>query len=226
MRALLLIAWAFSLVAMPAHAQQDAGSNFITVSGEATVSVRPDRAALSVGVTSAGKTAQEASESNARDMTAVLAALKDAGIAESDVQTSRLSLQPQYDPNRAGKQRVVGFQANNQVTATVRDIGKLATLIDRAIGAGANDIGGIQFSVTDPSKALDEARKGAIADAKRKAEIFAQAAGVQIGRPMMIIEDGAPAPGPMAMRAVAATPIAVGEETLRASVSVSFQLMH
>ncbi len=226
MRALLWIACACALLCVPAQAQ-DASANLITVNGEATVSVRPDRASLHLGVASAGKTAQEASDANARDMTAVLAALKDAGIAEADIQTSRLSLQPQYDPNRAGKQRVVGFQANNQVTVTVRDVGKLAGLIDRAIGAGANEVSGIEFLVADPSKALDDARRNAVADAKRKAELYAQAAGVQLGRPVMIAEEGSPSPGPVMYRAaVPATPIAVGEQTLRAAVTVSFQLMH
>lgn len=218
-----------TLAIAPASAQQDINANVVTVTGEATVSVRPDLASIRAGVMSQGKTAQEASDSNSRDMTAVLAAIKDVGIAEKDVQTTRLSLTPLLDPNRAGKQRTVGFQANNQVVITIRDVGKLAAIIDRLVGAGANDISGIQFIVADPSKALDEARAAAIADAKRKAEIYAQAAGVRLGRAVMILEDGTSTPGPFAGKVMAARapiPVASGEETLRAAVTVSFQLMN
>ncbi|HZP76916.1 MAG TPA: SIMPL domain-containing protein [Pseudolabrys sp.] len=233
MRALVLLIATLAL-ALPAQAQQDANFDVITVTGQAETSATPDVASLHAGVTSQGKSAQEASDTNNREMAAVLAALKDAGIAEKDVQTARISLQPLYDTsassaNRGGKQRVIGFQASNQVTVMIRDIAKLATVIDRAIGAGANEINGIQFIVSNPSKALDEARGAAIADAKRKAELYAQAAGVRLGHPVMITEDGA-SPPPVfmgkAMAARAPIPIAVGEQTLHAAVTVSFQLMH
>ena len=113
-----------------------ADDKLVTVTGEATIAVAPDAAVIRIGVTSQDKTAREASEANAKQMTTVLAAIKDNGIADRDIQTSRLSLQPQYDPNKAGTARLTGFQANNQVTVRIRDIDKLPALLDRAIAAG------------------------------------------------------------------------------------------
>ena len=151
----------------------------MTVTGEATVAVAPDAAVIRIGVSSQDKTAREASDANAKQMSAVLAAIKDTGIAERDIQTSRLSLQPQYDTNKSGTARLTGFQATNQVTVKIRDIDKLATVLDRAIAAGANEMSGIEFVVTEQSKMLDQARDDAIADARRKAELYAKAAKVK-----------------------------------------------
>jgi uncharacterized protein YggE len=198
----------------------------VTVTGEATVAVAPDMAVIRIGVTSQGKTAREASEANAKQMTAVLAAIKDAGIADRDVQTSWLSLQPQYDPNKTGAARLIGFQVNNQVTVKIRDIGKLPAILDRAIAAGANEMSGIEFVVSEQSKLLDKARAEAIADAHRKAELYANAAGMKVGRVMAISEEGS-VPLQRAfqpMRAGAAAPIAPGEQSLRAVVTVSYEL--
>ena len=156
----------------------------ISVTGEATVSVAPDQAQIDAGVTSDAKTAREASDANNAAMGKVLLALKGAGIAEKDYQTSRLSLQPQYAPNRAGPNPIVGYRASNRVTIRLRDVTKVASVIDTLVGAGANDIGGIGFTVSSASKLLDEAREQAIADARRKAEIYARAAGVTLGAPL------------------------------------------
>jgi uncharacterized protein len=198
----------------------------VTVTGEASLSVAPDAAVIRIGVTSVGKTAKAASEANAKEMTAVLAAIKANGIAARDIQTSRLSLQPQYDPNKAGTARLLGFQVTNQLTITIRDIGKLPELLDSAVGAGANEMSGIEFIVSKQSNLLDQARDDAIADARRKAELYAKAAGAKIGAVVAITEEGATSPHPVmkALRA-GAVPIAPGEQTLRASVTVSYELM-
>ena len=204
-----------------------AAERLVSVTGEATVAVAPDMAAIRIGVTSQGKTAREASDANAKQMTAVLAAIKEAGIAERDVQTSRLSLQPQYDPNKAGTARLLGFQVTNQLTVKIRDIDKLPAILDRAIGAGANEMSGIEFVVSEQSKLLDQARAEAIADAHRKAELYANAAGMKVGRVMAISEEGS-APPPRLMQAMragpGAVPVAPGEQTLRAVVTVSYEL--
>jgi uncharacterized protein len=212
------------LLAAPAWAQDMAA---ISVSGEATVSVAPDLAEVDGGVTTEAKTAREASETNNAAMGKVLLALKAAGIDEKDFQTSRLSLQPQSAPNRTGPAAIVSYRASNRVTIRVRDVNKVAGVIDTLVGAGANEIGGINFMVSQASKLLDDAREQAVADARRKAEIYAKAAGVTLGAPLTISEDGAP--GPMPMRRMvagmaAATPIAQGEETLRVSVNVSWAI--
>lgn len=197
----------------------------VTVTGEATIAVAPDTAMIRIGVGSLDKTAREASDANSKQMTAVLAAIKSNGISERDVQTSQLSLQPQYDPNKAGTARLTGFQATNQVTVRIRDIGKLATLLDAAIAAGANEMSGIEFVVSDQSKLLDRARDDAIADAHRKAELYAKAAGARLGHVVAISEEGsAPPPRPMQALRAGAVPIAPGEQTLRAVVTVSYEL--
>ena len=212
------------LTAMLAFSTAQAAEKAVTVTGEATVSVPPDTAVIRIGVSSLEKTAREAGEANAKQMTAVLAAIKTSGIAERDIQTSRLSLQPQYDPNKGGT-RLTGFQTNNQVTIRIRDIDSLPTVLDRAIAAGANEMSGIEFVVSEQSKLLDQARDEAIADARRKAELYAKAAGAKLGQVISISEEGT-APQPRAMQAVraGAVPIAPGEQTLRAIVSVSYEL--
>jgi uncharacterized protein len=157
----------------------------------------------------------------------VLLALKGAGIEEKDFQTSRLSLQPQNAPNRTGPAAIVGYRASNRVTIRVRDVAKAAGVIDTLVGAGANDIGGINFMVSQASKLLDDAREQAVADARRKAEIYAKAAGVTLGAPLSISEEGSPGPMPyrkMVAGMAAAAPVAQGEETLRVTVNVSWAI--
>jgi uncharacterized protein YggE len=198
----------------------------LTVTGEGTVAAAPDSAVIRLGVSSTGKTARAASDANAREMTVVLAAIKESGVADRDIQTTSLSLQPQYDPSKTGAARLVGFQANNQVNVKIRDVGRLPAVLDRAIAGGANEMSGIEFVVSEQGKLLDKARTEAIADARHKAELYATAAGMKVGRVMAISEEGS-APPPrafQALRAGAATPIAPGEQTLRAVVTVSYEL--
>jgi uncharacterized protein YggE len=215
-----------ALVATPALAQMIPPAA-ISVTGEATVSVPPDQAQIDGGITSEAKTAREASAANTTAMGQVLLALKGAGIEEKDVQTSRLSLQPQSPPNRTGPAAIVSYRASNRVTVRLRDVTKVASVIDTLVGAGANEIGGINFVVTQASKLLDEAREQAIADARRKAEIYARAAAVTLGAPLSISEQGAPGPMPfrkMATGMAASAPVAQGEEILAVTVSVSWAI--
>jgi uncharacterized protein YggE len=214
-----------ALLATPALAQMIPPAA-ISVTGEATVSVPPDpgadrrrhhrkqkpRARLPTPTTGDGQGA---------------AGAEGAGIEEKDVQTSRLSLQPQSPPNRTGPAAIVSYRASNRVTVRLRDVTKVASVIDTLVGAGANEIGGINFVVTQASKLLDEAREQAIADARRKAEIYARAAGVTLGAPLSISEQGSPGPMPfrkMATGLAASAPVAQGEETLAVTVSVSWAI--
>jgi uncharacterized protein len=226
-RSLALFMATTTLLAAPALAQT-MPPPAISVTGEATVSVPPDQAQIDGGVTSDAKTAREASDANNAAMGKVLLALKGAGIEEKDYQTSRLSLQPQYAPNRSGPSPVVGYRASNRVTVRLRDVTKVAGIIDVLVGAGANELGGINFMVSQASKLLDEAREKAIADARRKAEIYAKAAGVTLGEPLGISEEGGAAPvfrGKMVGgMAASAAPVAQGEETLSVTVSVSWAI--
>ncbi|WP_193760610.1 SIMPL domain-containing protein [Bradyrhizobium yuanmingense] len=226
--ALLAAALAATLLAAPARAEDFPSA--ISVSGEASVSAAPDLAQIDAGVANDAKTAKEASDANNAAMGKVLLALKSAGIAEKDYQTSRLSLQPQYGQNKStGASPVVGFRASNRVTVKIRDVTKVAGIIDTLVSAGANDIGNISFEVTQASKLLDDAREQAVADARRKVEIYAKAAGVTLGAPLSVTEGGGPVPlfkGRMAERMAAAPQAAVapGEETLTVTVNVSWAI--
>jgi uncharacterized protein YggE len=222
-----------ALLAAPALAEtaqaETAPPAMISVTGEATLSVAPDQAQIDGGVTSEAKTAREASDANNAAMGKLLLALKGAGIEEKDFQTSRLSLQPQSAPNRTGSgpATIVSYRASNRVTVRLRDVAKLASLLDTMVAAGANDIGGINFVVSNASKLLDEAREQAVADARRKAEIYAKAAGVTLGAPLSISEEGGPGPvfrAKMLGGMPAAPPVAAGEETLAVTVSVSWAI--
>ena len=201
----------------------------ISVTGEANVSVAPDLAQIDGGVSTDAKTAREASDANNAAMGKVLLALKGAGVDEKDYQTSRLSLQPQYATSSKTAERpvVVGYRASNRVTIKVRDVAKVASMIDVLVGAGANDIGGINFMVSQASKLLDEAREQAIADARRKAQIYAKAAGVTLGEPIAISEETGSTPvfrSRVAGGMAASAPVAQGEETLSVTVSVSWAI--
>ncbi len=224
----LAIAAVTALIFAPPALAQAAPPPAVSVTGEATVSVAPDQAQIDGGVTTDARTAREASEANNAAMNKVLQALKGAGIEERDIQTSRLSLQPQYAQNRTGPSPVTGYRASNRVTVRIRDTAKVANVVDVLVGAGANDIGGINFTVSQPSKHLDEAREKAVADARRKAEIYARAAGVTLGEPLSISEEtGAPGPlfrGKMAAPMAVGAPVAQGEETLSVTVVVSWAI--
>lgn len=218
------------IAAMASTASAQTLQPTVSVTGEASISVPPDLAQIDSGVTTEAKTAREASEANNKAMAGVLQALKNAGLAEKDIQTSRLSLSPQSTPGRNPNApfQITGYRASNRVTVTIRDITKVADTIDVLVGAGANEISGISFAVSKASKLLDDARAEAIADARRKAEIYAKAANISLGAPVSISEETAPSPAPYRKMAVrmdaAAAPVAQGEETLRVSVSVSYEL--
>jgi uncharacterized protein len=218
----------FAAVAAPAYAETDQPPAFISVTGEAHISVPPDLAQIDAGVTSEAKTAREASDANNAAMGKVLLALKGAGIDEKDFQTSRLSLQAQNTvPKPGAPSTITGYRASNRVTIRLRDVTKVASVIDTLVSAGANDIGGINFMVSQASKLLDDAREQAVADARRKAEIYARAAGVTLGVPISISEEGAAQPmfraGKVAAP-MAAVPIAQGEERLSVSVGVTWAI--
>lgn len=220
---------AIMIAAMASTASAQTLQPTVSVTGEASISVPPDVAQIDSGVTTEAKTAREASEANNKAMAGVLQALKNSGLAEKDIQTSRLSLSPQSVPGRNPNApfQITGYRASNRVTVTIRDITKVADTIDVLVGAGANEISGISFAVSKASKLLDDARAEAMADARRKAEIYARAANITLGAPVSISEETAPGPVPyrkMAGAMAASAPVAQGEETLRVSVSVSYEL--
>jgi uncharacterized protein YggE len=219
--------------AAAAQAQQPALPDArVIVTGEGSVTAPPDYAEIRSGVTTRAKTAKEATDANSKAMAAVTAALLDAGVERKDIQTEQFSVQPVYAPQQANTApQLDGFAVSNQVRVAVRQLDKLGDILDRLVTAGATDIGGVTFLHADLSKALDGAREAAMADARRKAALYAHAAGLTLGGVLWVTEDPAYAPPlPMArMRAAVAAapvPIAAGEDTLRAQVTVGFDVAH
>jgi uncharacterized protein YggE len=217
------------LLTSQAYAQQPRSppEGRIVVTGVGSVRVPPDVAHIRSGVTTRARTVREASDANAKLMTAIMAALAQSGIAGTDIQTSRFSVQPVYAPAQPGiEQKLSGYSVANQVEVTVRQIANLGDILDRLAAAGATDIGNIAFLVSDPAKALDQAREAAVNDARHKAELYARASGASLGRVVSITEDpGFAQPVPLARAAAAAVPIATGEDTLQARITVGYEIV-
>lgn len=201
----------------------------ITVTGRAEVNAAPDMAVVTLGVMTEAKTAAQAMADNSRDLGRVFAALKTAGIAARDMQTSGVSLRPRWSrPKEGAAQQVAGFAAANTVTVRVREIGSLGAVLDALVRAGANTIDGLQFNLSNPDPLRDSARAQAVKDAHRKAALMAQAAGVRLGPVLSISEtDGNPRPVPMLRMAAAGpaeVPVAGGEVGFSAEVTVTYAL--
>lgn len=201
----------------------------IDVSATGMADVAPDRAIVSAGVVQQGRTAREAMMGNATLMTAVFDELDAAGIPKSDITTSQLSLQPQYDYRDRSRPMIKGYEARNTVTVKSDDIEKVGPMLDALVRAGVNNINQVQFTVKDPKSALEKARMDAIREAKDKAEAMASAAGVKLGPLMSLNESGSGnMPQPVMMRAarmesdMISTPISAGDQTLSVRVNMSY----
>lgn len=203
----------------------------ITVPGHGAVRVAPDVADVRLGVVTLRPTAGEARSAAATTMELVLASLRDGGVASRDLRTTLLNLDAVRDWSD-GSQRITGYQLSNVVEATIRSIDATGALIDAALAAGATSLDGLTFRLDDPTEALAEARRLAVADARRRAETLASEARVGIGRVVAIVEGGAVAPGPprpVAMfrakaEADAATPVEAGTNDLLIDVTVEFEI--
>ena len=179
-RMALIAASAFLLASVQAQAQQAqiAQDGRVIVTGEGDIAVAPDHAQITGGVTTRAKSVKEATDANSKAMAAVTAALLEAGIEQKDIQTLRFSIQPVYAPQGPNTEpKLSGYSVSNQVRVKIRQIGKIGEILDRLIAVGATDLGNIAFLVSNPSQALDQARAVAIADARRKAEVYAHASG-------------------------------------------------
>ena len=208
-----------------------AEGTLLTVNADGKSEARPDMATINLGVTTEGQTAAAALAENARRMTALTAALRRAGIAERDIQTSNVSVYPQQVYAEGQQPRITGYQANNSVTAKVRRIDNTGRVIDAAVGAGGNTVNGVSFSHSDPDAQLDIARRDAIAEARRRAELYASALGLRVNRIVSVSEGGGGyAPMPVAVERfamadqAAPTPVSPGEIETRVSVNVTFEL--
>jgi uncharacterized protein YggE len=220
-------------LASPAFA---AGSMQITGHGEVTA--KPDSAYVTSGVTSQGMTAKEALDANTADMTKLIEVLKAAGINEDDIQTSGFSVNPNYVYSDARDQngyqlppKINGYTVMNSVTVYVRDLQALGAVLDQAVTVGANTINGVNFAVDDPAELYNQARKAAFADARAKADLYAEAAGVELGALALVSEQQTyNQPQPMYLKAEAAVsrdmavPIQAGSLTFSIDVNVNWDL--
>ncbi|WP_055045261.1 SIMPL domain-containing protein [Devosia sp. A16] len=235
--ALIPLFLATALTTAPVLAQETTPVNgTISISGIGEVTAAPDTAFVNSGVTSQGATAREALDANTKAMSELIETLKAAGIEARDIQTSGFSVNPNYVYSDArdanGYQlppKITGYQVFNNVNVRVRELAKLGSVLDKAVTVGANTINGVSFSVADPSKLYDEARKAAFADAKAKAGLYAEVAGEELGSIRNISEvQGMSAPQPYMMKASAdavsagAVPIEGGELSYSINVQVTW----
>jgi uncharacterized protein len=199
--------------------------------GETTIA--PDMATITLGVMTEGKTAAEAMQANASRMNAVMASLRKAGIADKDIQTSNLNLNPQYKYQDNQPPLLVGYQASNNVTIAVHDLKKLGAAVDASVTAGANQVQGISFGLDDPTAAENAARDAAVKALAAKAELYAKATGHKLSRLVSLSEGGGYAPQPpmpMAMYAKremaadAGTSVSGGELKVRIDISGLYEL--
>ncbi|MBN2629804.1 MAG: SIMPL domain-containing protein [Rhodobacteraceae bacterium] len=202
----------------------------ITVTGEGVVEGVPDIAALTLGVTTTGETAAAAMAANTAALTAVMARLVAAGVAERDMQTTNLSINPNWtNYASSAKPQIEGYTASNQLTVTIRALDSLGSVLDAAITDGANTLNGLSFGLSQPRPAMDAARAKAVADARAKAALLVEAAGVKLGRIVSISEGGGysqPAPmfRQMADAAASPVPVAAGEVATTANVTIVFEI--
>lgn len=216
--------------AQPVALQAISGTRLdVVATGEA--SRVPDVAIISAGVVTRATTASQALQQNAQRMERVIAALRRAGVAERDVQTSSINLHPDYRHRDNEQPVVTGYNASNQVTVRFRDIAQSGKILDALVAEGANQINGPQLTIDKPEAALDEARRNAIVVARARAQLYAQATGKRVGRILAISEGGGGYPRPEIMvmargerGGMADTKIVPGEQTLSVSVQVTFEL--
>ena len=233
---LLALSLALGATTMSAHAQNAAGyavpadGTLLSVSADAQASRVPDVATISAGVVTQAVDGNAAMRQNAEQMAKVMAAIKAAGIAEKDIQTSGINLSPQYRYVENEAPKITGFQASNTVNLKVRDIAKLGKVLDALAAQGSNQINGPSFEIDQPEPVYDEARLAALAKAKARAETYAKALDLRVRRIVSISEGGGGGFQPMPMMRMSAksadmeTQVAPGETTLSVNLDVVFEL--
>ena len=231
-----ILAAALLLAAVPAAAQtgevRPISGTRLDVVAAGEVTRVPDLVRINAGVVTQAPTAVEAIRQNAARMEAVRAALRGAGIADRDIQTSSVSLNPNYRYAENQPPRLIGYQAANEVNVRFRDIARSGPILDALVAQGANQINGPMLTIDRPEEALDEARMQALTNARARAETYARSLGMRVARILSVSEAGI---GPMPLARVgmvrgmaanqdAATQIVPGEQTLSVSLTVSFEL--
>ena len=226
---LLALSVPASAAAQPAAVQQISGTRLdIVAVGEVTRV--PDVARINAGVITRAQTATEALRLNAQRMNAVRDALRRAGIADRDIQTSNIGLHPDYRHVENQPPSLVGYQAVNEVSIRFRDIAQTGRILDALVAQGANQINGPMLEIDRPEAALDEARTAALTNARARAELYARSLGMRVRRVLSVSEAGVPSmpyPRPMAVARAAmadSANIDPGEQRLSVPLTVSFEL--
>lgn len=219
----------------PAQAQAQApatlpaDATLLSVSTQAQASRAPDIAAVSAGVVTQAADGNSAMRQNAELMNKVLAAVKAAGVASRDIQTSGINLHPQYHYQENQPPRITGYQASNTLNLKLRDVARIGNVLDALVASGANQINGPSFGIDDPEPLYGQARIDALKLARARAESYADALGVRVRRIVSVNEGGGSMPGPMPMMARAkeafdSTPVAAGESSVSVQLEVVFEL--
>ncbi|HJZ29463.1 MAG TPA: SIMPL domain-containing protein [Hyphomicrobiaceae bacterium] len=222
--ALLVHPWATAVRAAEGDRPQE---RTVSVSATGSVAAEPDIATISTGVVSEAETAREALARNSATMAKVIEGLKALGIAATDIRTTAVNVEPRYHNTKDEAPRIVAYQVVNQVRITARDLKRLGEVLDQVVTLGGNQIGGIAFDVSKAEELKDEARKAAMANAQRRAKLYATSAGADIAQVLTISEEGpAAAPRPMARTALAASdvPIEPGSQRLEVKIHVTWAL--
>lgn len=206
-----------------------AGAPGITVSASGTAKAKPDVAYVNLGVQTTATTAKEALGKNNQAMAALIAKLESLGIAKNDMQTGSLNVYPRTNPSRDGTApaEITGYWANNSLNITIRDLAKAGDILDAAVAAGANSLGGVRFGLLDDSKLRADALREAIKAARPKADVIAEGLGLKVTSVVSVVEQGSSGAVPMMEAAALAkgaggVPIESGELTVTASVQVTF----
>jgi len=209
-------------------------SQGMTTHGHGEIKVKPDIARVTAGVMTQAKDQAAATQDNARKMTALIAAIKSLKIADKDIQTQGYSVSPQYDYGNGHAPILTGYQVTNSVQVTLRDLSQAGVLIDRATVAGANQVDGVTYDLSDRAAAQDEALTRAVTDARRRAKTMADALGVSLGNPLSLSDGEVVAVQPVFMArmknmnaladAAPETPIAAQDITVTADVTLVYAL--
>lgn len=232
--ALGLSALATAACAQQPQATVSGDGTLLSVSAQAEAHRVPDVATVSAGVVTQAPDANAAMRANAAQMDKVMTAIRAAGIADRDIQTTGINVNPRYQYADNTPPKITGYQANNTVSLKVRDIGKLGKVLDALVASGANQVNGPSFEVDQPEAGYDEARRAALEKAQARAQMYAKALGLRVRRIVSIDEGGGFRP-PMPMMAMAAAPraekaydtaVSPGETTLSANLSIVFELGH
>lgn len=232
--ATLALGLALALGIASAAAADEPLRRTMTLTGQGEITARPDIAYIDSGVTTEALTAAKALDANTKAMAAIFKGLEDMKIDKDDIQTSQFSVNPVYtqppvQPDGTQEPaKIRGYQVTNQVTVAIRKLDGLGAALDELVQLGSNQINGVRFAIDDPEPLQDKAREAAVADALRKAKLYAGAAGVALGPIVSLSESGGYAPQPiyamkaMAMRDSAPVPVAAGTQKVTSEVTIVF----